>query len=139
MTPFYRFTLRFLAAVLLGLLLLALPAGGPLQAVVPQRLEAWQLGKLAFWPLLAESALLALWERRPLSRDCPLIVLTTLALAVSSWGALALGDRGRLCLALWISLLAAGLAVPPEPGRRPRLWVGLTILLAAVYAVPQWR
>lgn len=73
---FNRFVLRFLFAVLAGLVLLLLHGpvqGGPFAAFVPQHPSAWELSKLAFWPMLLSclaTGRLAK-EHIPLARTCP--------------------------------------------------------------------
>lgn len=144
MTPFYRFTIRFLTAVFSGMLLLLCRGAmrsGPLAALAPQFRSPWELGKLAFWPLLLCSAV---WgEGRLLPQDHALAALSTLALVLLDWAVLALGGDGRLCLVLWVSLLAAGLGCLPEAGGSPRLWRTCTAALAVGYVLftfspPSW-
>ena len=56
--PCDRLALRYLAAIVCGLLLLMLRgeaaagSSGPLAVLVPQAPSPWELSKLAFWPLV---------------------------------------------------------------------------------------
>ncbi len=79
---FNQFAIRFLTAILCGVFLLLLHSvvgGGPLAVFVPRQSSAWELSKLAFWPL-ALTALLT--GRKGHQRaSLPALVLTPLALA----------------------------------------------------------
>ena len=55
--PCDRLAIRYLAAIVCGLLLLMLRGGaaagsGPLAVLVPRAPSPWELSKLAFWPLV---------------------------------------------------------------------------------------
>lgn len=143
-----RVALRYLAAVLLGLVLLLLHhavRGGPAAVLVPQRASPWELSKLVFWPMLGACVLTSRLGRAPgpLARDLPAAVLASLAAAAVNWAVLSAGGSGRLCLAVWAAALAAGLAFGPDGARRPRTWTALSAVLAAAYLlltffVPPW-
>ena len=142
-----RFTLRYLSAVLLGRALLPLHGavdGGPLAVLVPQCASAWELSKLAYWPMLLACAVTGrLGGERKLCRDLPGVVLTPLTLTAADWAVLSFGGKGRTCLMLWAAFLAAGLAFGPDGTERRRLWTALTAALAAAYGLltyfpPRW-
>ena len=143
-----RVALRYLAAVLLGLVMLLLHnvvRGGPAAVLVPQRASPWELSKLVFWPMLGACFLTCRLGRAPgpLTRDLPSAALAALGAAAVNWAVLAAVGSGRLCLAVWAAALAAGLAFGPDGTRRPRLWITLCGLLAAAYVLltflpPSW-
>lgn len=143
-----RVALRYLAAVLLGLVLLLLHGavrGGPAAVLVPQRASPWELSKLVFWPMLGACAATCRLGRAPgpLLRDLPAAVLASLGAAAANWAVRAAGGSGRLCLAVWGLALAAGLAFGPDGTRRPRLWLWLCLALGAAYVLltfltPAW-
>ena len=143
-----RVALRYLAAVLLGLVLLALHGivqGGPAAVLVPQCPSAWELSKLVFWPLLGASFATCRLGRTPRSPagDLPTAVLASLAAAAVNWAVLSAGGSGRLCLAVWAAALAAGLAFGPDGTRRPGIWAALCGVLAVLYGLltflaPAW-
>lgn len=139
---FNQFAIRFLTTILCGLFLLLLHTivqGGPLAVLVPQNSSAWELSKLAFWPLLL-TGLLTRGKETPGS--LPALVLAPLALAGADWAVLAMGGSGGLCLALWVAALALALGFGPT-GKRRSLWLVLVILLGvgyllATYFPPLW-
>lgn len=135
-----RVALRYLAAVLLGLVMLLLHnvvRGGPAAALIPQRASPWELSKLVFWPMLGACFLTCRLGRAPgpLTRDLPSAALAALGATAVNWAVLAAGGSGRLCLAVWAAALAAGLAFGPDGTRRRRLWITLCGLLAAAYVL----
>ena len=146
--PIDRVALRYLAAVLLGLVMLLLHdtvRGGPAAVLVPQRASPWELSKLVFWPMLGGCLLTCRLGRAPGPpvRDLPAAVAAALAAAAVNWAVLAAGGSGRLCLAVWAAALAAGLAFGPDGTRRPRLWTALCAALGAAYVLltvfaPAW-
>lgn len=143
-----RIALRYLAAVLLGLLLLLLHGavqGGPAAVLVPQRASPWELSKLVFWPMLGAGLATCRLGRAPRSpvRDLPAAVLAPLTAAAVNWAVRSAGGSGRLCLAVWGLALAAGVAFGPDGTRWPRLWTALCAALGAAYVVltflaPPW-
>ncbi|QUO38234.1 hypothetical protein KFE19_01545 [Dysosmobacter sp. Marseille-Q4140] len=143
-----RVALRYLAAVLLGLVLLLLHGtvrSGPAAVLVPQRASPWELSKLVFWPMLGVCFLTCRLGRAPgpVVRDLPAAVLASLGAVALNGAILAAGGSGRLCLAVWAGALAAGIAFGPDGARRPRIWLVLCGLLAACYVlltflVPPW-
>jgi hypothetical protein len=107
-----RVALRYLAAVLLGLVLLLLHElvrGGPAAVLVPQRASPWELSKLVFWPVLG-AGLLTLppgaGRRDRWSGTCG-GGAGSLGAAALNGVILAAGGSGRLCLAVWAGALAA--------------------------------
>ncbi len=136
--PIDRVALGYLAAVLLGLVLLLLHGtvrGGPAAVLGPQRASAWELSKLVFWPMLGACFLTCRLGSapEPLIRDLPAPVLAALGAAAVNGAVLAAGGSGRLCLAVWAAALAAGMAFGPDGTRHPRLWLSLCGALAAGY------
>lgn len=135
-----RVALRYLAAVLLGLVLLLLHGvvrSGPAAVLVPQRADPWELSKLVFWPMLGACFATCRLGRTPSPpvRDLPAAVLAALGAAAVNGAVLAAGGSGRLCLAVWAAALAAGLAFGPDGTRRPRVWTALCGALAAGYVL----
>lgn len=135
--PFNRFAVRYLAAVLLGILALLLHGavrGGPLAVLVPQAPSPWELSKLAFWPMLGSFAL-AGWLGRgccPLRRDLPAVVLTPAVMTLLCWAVFALQWKGSTCLAVWTALLAVGCAAPVRT-EKAAFWAVLAAALAGFY------
>ena len=133
-----RVALRYLAAVLLGLVMLLLHGavqGGPAAVLVPQRASPWELSKLVYWPVLGACLATSRLGRTPgpVIRDLPAVVLTSLGAAAANWAVLSAGGSGRLCLAVWGLALAVGMAFGLDGTRRPRLWLALCLLLGAAY------
>lgn len=96
--PFNRFAVRYLAAVLLGLLALMLHGsvqGGILAVLVPQAPSPWELSKLAFWPLLAVALLSGVKREHGLGRQLPMLVIAPVAMTLVCWALLSLGGSGR--------------------------------------------
>ena len=136
--PFNRFAVRYLAAVLLGLLALMLHGsvqGGILAVLVPQAPSPWELSKLAFWPLLVVFLLSRLLKREhALGRQLPALVLAPVALTLLCWALMSLGGSGPWCLVVWMCVLAVTLAwgTPEKLGRWP-LWPVLALALVGFY------
>ncbi|MEG2176705.1 MAG: hypothetical protein RRY97_07490 [Oscillibacter sp.] len=139
---FNQFAVGFLTTILGGLFLLLLHGvivGGPLAVFVPRCSSAWELSKLAFWPLLLACLLRRGKGGMPLSA----LVLTPLALMLADWAVLALGGNGGICLALWVAALALALAFGrPCSEKWHWIWMaaavalGLSYLLLTYFAPP---
>lgn len=141
---FNQFAMRFLTAILCGLLLLLLHgivAGGPFAVFVPQCGSAWELSKLAFWPLLASCLLTGRLGKVKRPVPLPILVVTPAALILADWAVLALaGSCGLVCVALWVAAVAASLAFAPEGGGKHRkVFLALAVVLAAAYVLLTWR
>lgn len=143
--PFNQFALRFLTVILSGLFLLLLHgviSTGPLAVFIPRCASAWELSKLAFWPLLLTCLLSSRWGKERLSPS--ILVLTSLFLLLADWAVLAMGGSGGICLALWVAALAVALAFGVENGGgQRRLWLLATLILGMAYLVltyvaPAW-
>lgn len=143
---FNRYAVQFVAALAAGLLLLLLhgPVRGGLPAVfVPQFPSGWELSKLLFWPLLLIGLVSSRWEKQPLVQYLPAVVLAPLLQALMSWGVLAAGGNGAICLVFWVAILAVALAFEPKCGKHPVLWAVLTLALVGLYMLltftpPAW-
>lgn len=139
---FNQFAIRFLTTILCGLFLLLLHTvirGGPLAVFVPRNSSAWELSKLAFWPLLLTALLTG---RKDCPSSLPALVLAPLTLVLADWAVLAMGGSGGICLALWVAALAVALAFGCA-GKHRTLWLVLAILLGvgyllATYFAPLW-
>lgn len=141
---FNRFAVRFLTALLVGLLALLLHdwARNPaLGIVMPKNGCAWELGKLAYWPMLATVALtgrLTGGVKKTFSSAAMWLFLTPLALFLAEWAVMAL-DAGRgLRVALWVALAAAGTALWDNE-KKGELWPVLAIALGVLYVVFTFR
>lgn len=134
-----RVALRYLTAVLLGLVLLLLHGvvqSGPLTVLVPQRASPWELSKMVFWPMLGACLMTCRLGRAP----------APLTRGPAGGGAGGSGSRGGELGRCWRPAAAAacswqygawlwraGLAFGPDGTRRPRIWLGLCGMLAAGY------
>lgn len=135
-----RVALRYLAAVLLGLVMLLLHVtiqGGPAAVLVPQRASPWELSKLVYWPMLGACLATCRLGRSPgpVIRDLPATVMVSLGAVAANWAVLSAGGSGRLCLAVWAAALAAGMAFGPDGTRRPKLWLALCLILGIAYVL----
>lgn len=133
-----RVALRYLAAVLLGLVMLLLHGtvqGGPMAVLVPWQASPWELSKLVYWPMLGSCFLTCRLGRTPgpVIRDLPAVFLASLGTVAANWAVLSAGGSGRLCLAVWAAALAAGLAFGPDGIRRPKRWLVLCVVLGVSY------
>lgn len=149
--PFNCFAVRFLTAVLLGLLLIALHgrvSGGFFTIFVPRFASPWELGKLIYWPLLGAGLLtgrtkVARW--RP-GREVPCLVLAPMALFLLYWCLSLLDLSSGIYVLVWMLVLAAGLltALLGSAETRPSaVWTVLAVTLGAVYVIfsfmpPMW-
>lgn len=136
---FNQFAMRFLTTILCGLFLLLLHAvvhGGPLAVLVPRASSAWELSKLAFWPLLLACLLDYCWGKTHRPMPLPALVLTPLVLTAADWGVLAMGGNGGICLALWVTALAVALAFgTTDGGKQRRVWLAAAVALGVAYVV----
>lgn len=94
-----RVALRYLGAVLLGLLLLVLHntvQGGPAAVLVPQGASAWELSKLVYWPMLGACLATGRLGRapRPFRGDLPAVVLASLGATAANWAVLTVAGSG---------------------------------------------
>ena len=131
--PFGSFAVRYLTALLLGLLLLLLHGpvqGGPFAVFVPQIPSPWELSKLIFWPMLVAGAV---YRRGEGGCRLPGTVLTSLAMVLVSWGVQALSGAGLPCLAVWVVLAAAGTAFAPDCERHRCAFAVLAAVLSGAY------
>ena len=148
---FNRFAVRYLTALLLGLLLLLLHgwADGALPGIVlPKSGAPWELGKLAYWPMLAAipvTGRLTGGMRKTASELLPAAVVTAPALFLACWGLSGLQTGWGGCLLAWVALTAAGTALSVrEKPLKGGVWVLLAAALALVYVLfsllpPVWQ
>ena len=137
---FNRFAVRFLCAVLLGLVLLCLHGcRGAAAVFVPQFASPWELSKLAFWPMLGSFLLTGPFSGGlgpALRRQLPCLVATPLALFLALWAVSALRAPGGVELTLWVAAAAVGLALADQGKDRGwGTWGILAVALALFYAV----
>ena len=148
---FNRFAVRYLTALLLGLVLLLLHgwAGSALLGIVLPRSGApWELGKLAYWPMLAVipvTGRLSGGVRQTAAELLPAAVLTALALFLVCWGLSGLQPGWGVYLLAWVALTAAGTALSVrEKPMKGGVWVLLAAALALAYVLfsllpPVWQ
>jgi len=138
---FNRFSVRFLAVLVLGLALLLLHgiSAGPLAGVFAPRCAApWELSKLAYWPMLAAMALtggLSGGVGRTLRRAAPWLALTPAALFLTFWLVSRLRPAGGVYLLLWVVAAAVETALAEREERASRIWIPAAIALGALYVI----
>jgi biotin transporter BioY len=140
---FNRFAVRFLTALLLGLVLLLLhgwSGSGVTGIFAPKFASPWELSKLAYWPLLG-ALLLTGWlsggVKKTLACAAPCLVLTPLALFLVFCAVSLLEPAGGVYLLLWIVAAAIGLALADQErdaGRR-NVWLVLVAAMAVLYVL----
>ena len=140
---FGYFSARYLAAVLLGLFLLLLRAmtQNPVSAVfAPQCASPWELSKLAFWPLLAATALTGRMDGgvgKAVRRELPWLVLTPAVLVLVLWALSALEPGPGLLILTWMVALALSVALSQMDTSvgKGSVWPVLAVALGALYIV----
>lgn len=128
---FDRFVFRFVAVLLIGLLLMTLRGHGALAVFTPQYASAWELGKLLFWPMLAAFSLTAQWSggwKRTLRAAAPAIVLAPLALQGCCWAVQIFHPAAAILILLWVIAAAIGTALADQGQPHSSFW--LLFLLA---------
>ena len=148
---FNRFAVRYLTALLLGLVLLLLHGWADnalLGIVLPKSGAPWELGKLAYWPMLAAipvTGRLSGGMRRTAAELLPPAVVTALALFLVCWGLSGLQPGWGVYLLAWVALTAAGTALSVrEKPMKGGVWVLLAAALALAYVLfsllpPVWQ
>lgn len=137
---FNRFAVRFLTALLLGLLALLLHswAANPLLGIfMPRCGSPWELSKLAYWPLLAALVLtghLSGGVRAAVSAALPCLTLTPPALFLVYWLISGLEPAWGVCLLLWFVAMAIGAALA-DRGKGGGVWLVLAAALGALYVI----
>lgn len=148
---FNRFAIRFLTAVLLGLLLIALHSrvsGGFFSVFVPRFSSPWELSKLVYWPLLGAvlftgKTKAAVWEP---GREVPCLVLAPVTLFLLSWVLSRLNLGSGVFILLWVAVLGGSLLVALLGGSGKKcasVWFVLMAALGAAYVLftflpPMW-
>lgn len=105
---FLTFASRYVVAILVGLGLLLLHtvvSGGLFAVFIPQNTSPWELGKIAFWPLLLVAVVLP----SPAAQALAQCVVTTVSLVMIGWLCQAMGLNGAVSLVVWMVLLALAL------------------------------
>ena len=140
---FNRFAVRFLTALLMGLLLLCLHrwSGNPVAGIfAPRFASPWELSKLAYWPMLGALALtgrLSGGVGKTLRCAMPCLVITPAALFLVFWAVSQLGPAGGVYLLLWVVAVAVGMALADQE-REPKarnFWLALMVVLGIFYVV----
>jgi len=135
---FNRFAVRFLTALLLGVLALLLHgwARNPVLGIfVPRNGCAWELGKLAYWPMLASALLtghLTGGSGKKAFSAAPWMTLTSLALFLAQWAVSALEPGGGVRVVLWIALTALG-TILWDRELKGGAWSVIAAVLGALY------
>jgi len=138
---FNRFVIRFLTAFLLGLALLWIHRWSGHAAAgifAPRFASPWELGKLAYWPLLGSLALTGWMSggiRDTLRRAMPCVVLTPAALFLVFWAVSLLRPAGGVYLLFWLVALLVGTALSDREweGAPGNLWLILAVALGVLY------
>lgn len=137
---FNRFAVRFPTSVLLGLALIALHGqNGFLAIFAPRYASPWELGKLAYWPLLLAMLLTGRSQstRWDAAAELPGLVLAPLLLFGLFWVLTPLAPGAGGSVLLWILVLAAAqFAATLRCGKESTavsIWLVLTVALGAAY------
>lgn len=124
---FLPFALRYVLSVLLGLGLAVLHntvCGGWFALFIPQSTSAWELGKLAFWPLLLLCAI------TPTIASAARCVVATVGLVSACWLCQLAGAPGGAYVVAWMAVLAVVLlTVAPQNGGH---WWFVAVLVLGV-------
>ena len=137
---FNRFAVRYLTALLLGLLALLLHslAGNPLLGIfMPRCGSPWELSKLAYWPLLAALLLtghLTGGLGTTMKKALPSLTLTGPALFLVYWLVSGLEPAWGVYLLLWVAAAAIGIALS-DRGKEGGVWLVLAAALGALYVI----
>ena len=137
---FNRFAVRYLTALLLGLLALLLHAwaDNPLLGIfMPRCSSPWELSKLAYWPMLAALLLtshLTDGLRATVGKALPSLTLTAPLLFLMYWLISGLEPAWGVYLLLWIAAAAIGTALS-DRGKAGGVWLVLAVALGAIYVI----
>ena len=144
---FNHFAIRFLSAILLGLLLVALHSrisGGFFTMFVPKFASPWELSKLVYWPMLG--AVLFTRQAKKPGREVPCLVLTPLALFLLCWCLSLLNLSSGVYVLLWVLIMAGGILAATMGNAEEKLssfWLVLVVALGMLYVIfsympPHW-
>ncbi|WP_409968280.1 hypothetical protein RFF05_17475 [Bengtsoniella intestinalis] len=128
---FLSFASRYVMAILLGLGLLLLHTeveGGALTVFIPQTISPWELGKIAFWPLLLVAVVL------PSPQSLAPCVVTTVGLVLLGWLCQGIGLESAVILVLWMALLALSLYCL-QPKESSPWWVVAVLVLGVGFVM----
>lgn len=140
---FNRFAVRFLTALLMGLLLLCLHrwSGNAVAGIfAPKFSSPWELSKLAFWPMLGALVLtgrLSGGIGKTLRCALPCLAITPAALFLVFWAVAQLEPAGGVYLLLWVVAVAVGMALADQE-REPKkhtLWLAIVAALGVLYVI----
>lgn len=134
---FDRFVLRFLAVLLVGLLLMTLRGRGILAVFTPQYASPWELGKLLYWPMLAAFSLTSGWSggwKRTICGAAPAMVLTPLTLQVCFWVVQLLRPAAIVLILFWIIAAAVGTALADQGRTHSALWLPFLLVEGVLFA-----
>lgn len=129
---FLSFALGYVLSVLLGLGLAVLHTvvcGGIFAIFVPQSTSPWELGKLAFWPLIVVGVTLP----GPWTQGVVRCVIATVAMVFLGWLCQVAGGSGAVWIVLWMAVLAVTLSLPAMDGQW--WWLLAVVVLALSYGV----
>lgn len=138
------FFVRFLAVLLMGLLLLLAHnvTKDPITAVfVPQIFSPWEMSKLGFWPLLigiAISGPLSGGAKTTLRALAPWLVIAPIAVMLIFWGLNAFHPVPAVYLLAWVVSMALILALAQTDvleDKGGKTWVILAWIMAVLYVV----
>lgn len=128
---FDRFVLRFLAILLLGLLLMTLRGHGILAVFTPQYASPWELGKLLYWPMLVVFSLTSSWSegvKKTICSAAPAMILAPLALQACCWAVQSLRPAAAVLILLWVIAVAVGTALADQGKTHTSLWLPFVLL-----------
>lgn len=138
------FFVRFLAVLLLGLMLLLAHSvtKDPITAVfIPQFFSPWEMSKLAFWPLLfgiAISGPLSGGAMKAVRTLAAWLVIAPLAVMLIFWGLNVLHPAPAVYLVAWVVAVALVLALAQTDvlgNKGGNIWLILAIVMAFLYVV----
>lgn len=126
---FLSFASRYVVTILVGLGLLMLHSQigeGLLSIFVPQTTSPWELGKVAFWPLLL---VLVLFPSHKALAQC---VVATVSLVLVGW--LCQDMRGAVWVVAWMLVLALSLSLV-APKEKNFCWPISVFVLTVAFVV----
>lgn len=139
MKNFNRFAIRFLAVILIGLLLLLLHGCGFAGNIfTPKYASPWELSKLVYWPLLASALLtshLSGGMKKTMENAAMPLVVTPMVLFLVFWAILKLQPAGGIYLLLWVVGSVIGAALADQERKNQSVWLVLAVAMGVLYII----